>query len=37
MFDIPSQPDVRAVLINEEVVTKGEAPVLFYEDKVGYA
>lgn len=33
MFDLPSQKDVEEVVINEEVVLKGEKPMLVYENK----
>jgi len=33
MFDLPSQNDVVEVVINEEVVLKGEKPMLVYENK----
>ena len=33
MFDLPSQPDIEEVVINEEVVLKGEKPMLVYENK----
>ena len=33
MFELPSQQDVEEVVINEEVVLKGEKPMLVYENK----
>ena len=33
MFDLPSQSDIEEVVINEEVVLKGEKPMLVYENK----
>ncbi len=33
MFDLPSKDDVVEVVINEEVVLKGEKPMLVYENK----
>jgi len=33
MFELPSQKDVEEVVINEEVVLKGEKPMLVYENK----
>jgi ATP-dependent Clp protease ATP-binding subunit ClpX len=33
MFDLPSKKDVEEVVINEEVVLKGEKPMLVYENK----
>lgn len=37
MYDIPSMPDVRECVIGEEVITRGDSPLLIYENKVGYA
>jgi ATP-dependent Clp protease ATP-binding subunit ClpX len=37
MYDIPSLPDVRECVIGEEVIEKGESPLLLYENQVGYA
>jgi ATP-dependent Clp protease ATP-binding subunit ClpX len=31
MFDIPSQPNIKEVLISEEVVTHKEQPLLVYQ------
>ncbi len=33
MYEIPSQPDVKECIINEEVVTNNEKPILIYESK----
>jgi ATP-dependent Clp protease ATP-binding subunit ClpX len=33
MYEIPSQPNVREVVVNEEVFTKKEQPLLVYEKK----
>ena len=33
MYDIPSRSDVKEVVINEDVVTKGEKPILLFESK----
>ena len=33
MFDLPSKKDVKEVVVNEEVVSKGEKPMLVYEKK----
>ncbi len=33
MYDIPSTPEVRECIIGEEVVTKGESPLLLYENE----
>jgi ATP-dependent Clp protease ATP-binding subunit ClpX len=37
MYDLPSLPDVRECVIGEEVITKGETPLLLYENQAGYA
>ena len=37
MYDIPSTPGIRECVIGEEVITKGERPLLLYENQVGYA
>jgi len=37
MYDIPSTPGIRECVIGEEVITKGEKPLLLYENQVGYA
>ena len=36
MYDIPSIPDVYECVISEEVITKGESPLLLYENQVKY-
>lgn len=33
MYEIPSQPDVKECVINEDVVTNNEKPILIYETK----
>jgi ATP-dependent Clp protease ATP-binding subunit ClpX len=33
MYDIPSRNDVKEVIINEDVVKKGETPILLFESK----
>ena len=33
MYDIPSSPDVRECIINQEVVAKGESPLLLYANQ----
>ncbi|HET6488243.1 MAG TPA: ATP-dependent Clp protease ATP-binding subunit ClpX [Syntrophales bacterium] len=33
MYDIPSRDDVKEVIINEDVVKKGEKPILLFESK----
>jgi ATP-dependent Clp protease ATP-binding subunit ClpX len=37
MYDIPSNRGIRECVISEEVITKGETPLLLYENQVGYA
>jgi ATP-dependent Clp protease ATP-binding subunit ClpX len=37
MYDIPSMHGVRECVVGEEVITKREAPLLVYENQVGYA
>ncbi|RLB41852.1 MAG: ATP-dependent Clp protease ATP-binding subunit ClpX [Deltaproteobacteria bacterium] len=37
MYDIPSTPGIRECIVGEEVITKGEQPLLLYENQVGYA
>jgi ATP-dependent Clp protease ATP-binding subunit ClpX len=36
MYDIPSNPSIQECVIGEEVVTKGEAPLLVYENQAKY-
>ncbi|RLB27873.1 MAG: ATP-dependent Clp protease ATP-binding subunit ClpX [Deltaproteobacteria bacterium] len=36
MYDIPSTPGIRECIIGEEVITKGERPLLLYENQVKY-
>jgi ATP-dependent Clp protease ATP-binding subunit ClpX len=36
MYDLPSTPGIRECIINEEVVTSGETPLLLYENQVKY-
>ena len=31
MFELPSEPNINEVVINEEVVTKGTKPLLVHE------
>ena len=31
MYDIPSQPNIKEVLIAEEVITKREQPIVLYQ------
>ena len=33
MFELPSEPDINEVVINEEVITKGTQPILVHEKK----
>ncbi len=37
MYDIPSTPGINECVIGEEVITKGESPLLLYENQVEYA
>jgi len=37
MYDIPSMPGIRECIIGEEVIVKGESPLLLYENQAGYA
>ncbi|MBN2123693.1 MAG: ATP-dependent Clp protease ATP-binding subunit ClpX [Deltaproteobacteria bacterium] len=37
MYDIPCLTGVRECVIGEEVIVKGESPLLLYENKAGYA
>ncbi len=32
MFDVPSRPDVREVIVSENVITQGEQPIIVYEN-----
>ena len=36
MYDIPSIPEIRECVINEEVITKGEPPLLLYENQAKF-
>ena len=36
MYDIPSLPEISECIINEEVVTKGESPLLLYENEAKF-
>ncbi len=36
MYDIPSVPEIRECVINEEVITKGEPPLLLYENQAKF-
>ena len=36
MYDIPSIPEIRECIINEEVITKGEPPLLLYENQAKF-
>ena len=31
MYEIPSQPNIKEVLISEEVITKGDQPIVLYQ------
>ncbi|MFP3927808.1 MAG: ATP-dependent Clp protease ATP-binding subunit ClpX [Desulfobacteraceae bacterium] len=37
MYDIPSTSGVRECVVNEEVIQRGESPLLIYENQAGYA
>jgi len=37
MYDIPSNPDIQECVINEEVITKNESPLLIYENQAQQA
>ncbi|MFC1823783.1 ATP-dependent Clp protease ATP-binding subunit ClpX [Thermodesulfobacteriota bacterium] len=37
MYDIPSMPGIQECVVGEEVITRGESPLLLYENKAGYA
>jgi ATP-dependent Clp protease ATP-binding subunit ClpX len=37
MYDIPSMPGIRECVVGEEVISRGESPLLLYEKKAGYA
>ncbi|MFC1839936.1 ATP-dependent Clp protease ATP-binding subunit ClpX [Thermodesulfobacteriota bacterium] len=37
MYDIPSMPGIRECVIEKSVITKGDSPLLIYENKAGYA
>ena len=34
MFDIPSQPDIKEVIVSEDTVMKGETPLVVYHNRV---
>jgi ATP-dependent Clp protease ATP-binding subunit ClpX len=33
MYDVPSQPEIKEVIVSEETVTKGETPLIVYENQ----
>ncbi len=37
MYEIPSSPEIQGCVIGEEVITRGESPLLLYENQVEYA
>jgi ATP-dependent Clp protease ATP-binding subunit ClpX len=37
MYDLPSMTGVRECVVGEEVISRGESPLLLYENQVGYA
>jgi len=36
MYEIPSRSDIRECVISEEVITKGDSPLLLYENQANY-
>ena len=36
MYDIPSIPEIRECIINNDVVTKGKPPLLLYENQAKF-
>ena len=36
MYDIPSTPEIRECVINEEVILKDEKPLLVFENQAEY-
>ncbi len=37
MYEIPSSPEIQECVIGEEVITRGETPLLLFENQVEYA
>jgi ATP-dependent Clp protease ATP-binding subunit ClpX len=37
MYDLPSMTGVQECVVGEEVINRGESPLLLYENQVGYA
>ena len=37
MYEIPSSPEIQECVIGEEVITRGESPLLLYENQAEYA
>jgi ATP-dependent Clp protease ATP-binding subunit ClpX len=37
MYDIPCLPEVQECVVGEEVIKRGDTPLLIYENKAGYA
>jgi ATP-dependent Clp protease ATP-binding subunit ClpX len=37
MYDLPSMTGVQECVVGEEVISRGESPLLLYENQVGYA
>jgi ATP-dependent Clp protease ATP-binding subunit ClpX len=37
MYDVPSRPDIKEVVVNEEVITRGEKPILVFEKEAELA
>ena len=37
MYDVPSRQGIKEVVINEEVITKGDAPLIVYQKEAELA
>jgi ATP-dependent Clp protease ATP-binding subunit ClpX len=37
MYDLPGMTGVQECVVGEEVISRGESPLLLYENQVGYA
>jgi len=37
MYDVPSKSGIKEVVLNEEVITKGDAPLIVYQKEAGAA
>lgn len=31
MFDVPSEPDIKEVIVSEDIIVKGEKPLVVYQ------